>query len=137
MTTVYGIRNCDTMKKAFAWLDGHGIAYAFHDYKKLGADAALLKQWAAQAGWERLINTRGPSFRKLPPAKQANLTENKAFALMVKVSKPNQDFRFDVPVIGPLTLEAARDARIRALGVEAGKTLLIGFDPDEYAQKLK
>ena len=84
MTTVYGIRNCDTMKKAFAWLDGHGIAYAFHDYKKLGADAALLKQWAAQAGWERLINTRGPSFRKLPQEKQANLTENKAFALMLE-----------------------------------------------------
>jgi arsenate reductase len=114
MLTIYGIRNCDTMKKAFAWLDGHGIAYAFHDYKKLGADAALLKQWAAQAGWERLINTRGPSFRKLPPAKQANLTENKAFALMLE-----------------------NPSMIRRPIVEAGKTLLIGFDPDEYAQKLK
>ena len=104
MTTVYGIRNCDTMKKAFAWLDGHGIAYAFHDYKKLGADAALLKQWAAQAGWETLINTRGPSFRKLPPAKQANLTENKAFALMLE-----------------------NPSMIRRPIVEAGKTLLIGL----------
>ena len=114
MTTVYGIRNCDTMKKAFAWLDGHGIAYAFHDYKKLGADAALLQQWAAQAGWERLINTRGPSFRKLPPGKQASLTEKKAFALMLE-----------------------NPSMIRRPIVEAGKTLLIGFDPDEYAQKLK
>lgn len=114
MTTVYGIRNCDTMKKAFAWLDGHGIAYAFHDYKKLGADAALLQQWAAQAGWERLINTRGPSFRKLPPGKQASLTEKKAFALMLE-----------------------NPSMIRRPIVESGRTLLIGFDPDEYAQKLR
>ena len=114
MLTVYGIRNCDTMKKAFAWLDGHGIAYAFHDYKKLGADAALLQQWAAQAGWERLINTRGPSFRKLPQEKQANLSEKKAFALMLE-----------------------NPSMIRRPIVEAGKTLLIGFDPDEYAQKLR
>lgn len=114
MTTVYGIRNCDTMKKAFAWLDGHGIAYAFHDYKKLGADAALLKQWAAQAGWEKLINTRGPSFRKLPPEKQASLTEKKAFALMLE-----------------------NPSMIRRPIVESGRTLLVGFDPDEYAQKLR
>ena len=114
MTTVYGIRNCDTMKKACAWLDGHGIAYAFHDYKKLGADAALLQQWAAQAGWERLINTRGPSFRKLPPEKQANLTEKKAFALMLE-----------------------NPSMIRRPIVESGRTLLVGFDPDEYARKLK
>ena len=114
MTTVYGIRNCDTMKKAFAWLDGHGIAYAFHDYKKLGADAALLKQWAAQAGWEKLINTRGPSFRKLPPEKQANLTEKKAFALMLE-----------------------NPSMIKRPIIEAGKTLLVGFDADEYAKQLK
>ena len=114
MTTVYGIRNCDTMKKAFAWLDDHGIACDFHDYKKLGADAALLQQWAAQAGWERLINTRGPSFRKLPPEKQANLTEKKAFALMLE-----------------------NPSMIRRPIVESGRTLLVGFDPDEYARKLK
>ena len=114
MLTIYGIRNCDTMKKAFAWLDGHGIAYAFHDYKKLGADAALLKQWAAQAGWEKLINTRGPSFRKLPAEKQANLSENKAFALMLE-----------------------NPSMIRRPIVESGRTLLVGFDPDEYAQKLR
>lgn len=114
MTTVYGIKNCDTMKKAFAWLDGRGIAYDFHDYKKLGADEVLLKQWAAQAGWERLINTRGPSFRKLPPEKQANLTEKKAFALMLE-----------------------NPSMIKRPIVETGRTLLIGFDPDEFAKKLK
>lgn len=114
MTTVFGIKHCDTMKKAFAWLDSHGIAYEFHDYKKLGADAALLKKWAAQAGWEKLINTRGPSFRRLPPEKQANLTEKKAFALMLE-----------------------NPSMIRRPIVEAGKALLIGFDPDEFAKKLK
>jgi len=114
MTTLYGIKNCDTMKKAFAWLDSHGIAYDFHDYKKLGADETLLKKWAAQAGWERLINTRGPSFRKLPPEKQANLTEKKAFALMLE-----------------------NPSMIKRPIVEAGRTLLIGFDADEFAKKLK
>jgi arsenate reductase len=114
MTTVYGIKNCDTMKKAFAWLDGRGIAYDFHDYKKLGADVALLQKWAAQAGWEKLINTRGPSFRKLPPEKQANLTEKKAFALMLE-----------------------NPSMIRRPIVEAGRTLLIGFDADEFDKKLK
>lgn len=114
MTTVFGIKHCDTMKKAFAWFDSHGIAYEFHDYKKLGADAALLKKWAAQAGWEKLLNTRGPSFRRLPPEKQANLTEKKAFALMLE-----------------------NPSMIRRPIVEAGKALLIGFDPDEFAKKLK
>jgi arsenate reductase len=110
MITIYGIRNCDTMKKAFAWLDGRGIAYDFHDYKKLGADEALLKKWAARAGWEKLINTRGSSFRKLPPEKQAN----KAFALMLE-----------------------NPSMIRRPIVEAGRTLLVGFDADEFARQLK
>jgi arsenate reductase len=114
MATVYGIKNCDTMKKAFAWLEGHGIAYAFHDYKKLGADEALLRKWAARAGWEKLINTRGPSFRKLSAEKQANLTEKKAFALMLE-----------------------NPSMIKRPIIEAGKTLLVGFDADEYAKKLK
>ena len=114
MTTVYGIKNCDTMKKAFAWLEGHGIVYAFHDYKKLGADEALLKKWAVRAGWEKLINTRGPSFRKLPPEKQASLTEKKAFALMLE-----------------------NPSMIKRPILETGKTLLVGFDADEYAKKLK
>lgn len=114
MTTVYGIRNCDTMRKAFAWLDSHGIAYDFHDYRKLGVSEAQLAKWAARAGWERLLNTRGPSFRKLPPAVQANLTEKKAFALMLE-----------------------NPSLIRRPIVEAGRTLLIGFDADEFEKKLK
>ncbi|MBM3392899.1 MAG: arsenate reductase [Betaproteobacteria bacterium] len=114
MTRIYGIRNCDTMKQAFAWLDSRGIAYDFHDYKKLGTDAALLRKWAAQVGWEKLINTRGPSFRKLPPEKQADLTEKKAFALMLE-----------------------NPSMIRRPVVEAGKALLVGFDADEFAKKLK
>lgn len=114
MITIYGIRNCDTMKKAFAWLDGHGVAYSFHDYKKTAPDEALLKKWAAQADWERLINTRGPSFRKLPPEKRADLTQQKAFALML-----------DNP------------SMIKRPIIESGRTLLIGFDADEYAKKLK
>lgn len=114
MTTVYGIRNCDTMKKALAWLDAHGIDYDFHDYKKLGADAALLRKWAARAGWEALINTRGPSFRKLPPERQAHLDEDKACALMLE-----------------------NPSMIRRPIVESGRSLLIGFDPDKFAQRLK
>ncbi|MBK6631830.1 MAG: arsenate reductase [Betaproteobacteria bacterium] len=114
MITIYGIKNCDTMKKAFAWLDGHGIAYAFHDYKKVAPDAALLEKWAAQAGWEKLINTRGPSFRKLPPEKQADLTQKKAFALMLE-----------------------NPSMIKRPIIESGRTLLIGFDADVYAKKLK
>ncbi len=114
MTTIYGIRNCDTMKKAFAWLDGHGIAYEFHDYKKLGADAALLRRWAAEVGWEKLINTRGPSFRRLPPEKKDGLTQTKAFALMLE-----------------------NPSMIRRPIVASGRTLLIGFDPEEFARKLK
>ena len=111
MVTIYGIRNCDTMKKAFAWLDAQGVAYAFHDYKKAGADAALLKLWAARAGWESVINTRGLSFRKLPPGKQANLDEGKAIALMLE-----------------------NPSMIKRPIVESGKSLLVGFDAVRYAQ---
>ncbi|HWA12485.1 MAG TPA: ArsC/Spx/MgsR family protein, partial [Burkholderiales bacterium] len=68
MVTIYGIRNCDTMKKAFAWLDDHGVAYRFHDYKAAGIDAATLKAWSKQVGWEVLLNTRGTTWRKLAPA---------------------------------------------------------------------
>ena len=109
MVTIYGIKNCDTMKKAFAWLDEHGVAYTFHDYKKAGADEALLGKWAAQAGWEKIINTRGPSFRKLPPEKQAGLDGKKAFALMLE-----------------------NTSLIKRPIVESGKALLVGFDPEQY-----
>ena len=111
---IYGIKNCDTMRKAFAWLDLHGIAYAFHDYKKSGANDALLKKWAAQIGWEKLINTRGPSFRKLPAEKQADLSEKKAFALMLE-----------------------NPSMIKRPIIQSGQTLLVGFDPEQYAQWFK
>lgn len=78
----YGIPNCDTVKKARKWLEAEGVDYAFHDYKKEGADPARLASWADQAGWEALLNTRGTTFRKLPEAERANIDRAKAIALM-------------------------------------------------------
>lgn len=80
--TLYGIKNCDTVKKARAWLDAKGIAYAFHDYKVAGIDDKHLKQWAGELGWEKLLNRAGTTFRKLPDAAKQNLTEAKALTLM-------------------------------------------------------
>ncbi len=80
--TVYGIKNCDTMKKARAWLDAHNIAYGFHDYKIAGADQSLLEGWVKQVGWEILLNRAGTTFRALPDADKADLTQKKAIALM-------------------------------------------------------
>ena len=83
MMTLYGIKNCDTMKKARAWLDGRGIAYTFHDYKTAGIEKARLEAWVAQLGLEALLNRAGTTFRKLPDAEKAGLTERKAIALML------------------------------------------------------
>lgn len=113
VTTIYGIKNCDTMKKAFAWLDAHGVAYDFHDYKKSGIDAATLKSWSKQVGWEVLLNTRGTTWRKLTPAQQSNVDEAKAVRLMTE--SPSLIKR---PVIAQ------------------GRTLLVGFDPDRYQAAL-
>ena len=82
MITLYGIPNCDTVKKARAWLEARGVAYAFHDYKKAGADPALLKGWADELGWEALLNRSGTTFRKLDEADKTNLDEDKAIMLM-------------------------------------------------------
>jgi arsenate reductase len=82
--TLYGIRNCDTVKKARAWLDANGIAYRFHDYKSEGIDETRLRAWAAELGWERLLNRAGTTFRKLPDADKAGLDEDKAIALMLE-----------------------------------------------------
>ena len=79
---VYGIPNCDTVKKARAWLDARGIAFTFHDYKKEGADPAKLAAWVAAAGWEKVLNRAGTTFRKLPDADRENLNEAKAVAVM-------------------------------------------------------
>jgi len=83
MIVVYGIKNCDTMKKARAWLDGRGIAYTFHDYKTAGIEKARLEGWVSQLGWETLLNRAGTTFRKLPDVEKEGLTEKKAVALML------------------------------------------------------
>jgi arsenate reductase (glutaredoxin) len=106
---VYGIRNCDTMKKAFAWLEARKIAYEFHDYKKDGVPPGKLATWAGRAGWEKLANTRGPTWRKIPQALRDNLTEARALALL-----------------------QAHSSAIRRPVVEAGSKLLVGFDPAEF-----
>ena len=107
--TIYGIKNCDTMKKARAWLDGHGVAYAFHDYKAAGIDRATLEGWAKKAGWEVLLNRSGTTFRKLPDAAREGLTEAKAIALML-----DQPSMIKRPVL------------------DIGGTLLVGFKPEQY-----
>ena len=113
--TIYGIRNCDTMKKAFAWLDGHGIAYDFHDYKKEGVERATLESWCRELGWEAVLNRAGTTFRKLPESDRENLTEKKAIALML-----------------------AQPSMIKRPIVETGKgKLLAGFRAELYAAALK
>ena len=80
----YGIPNCDTVKKARVWLDGQGIAFTFHDYKKEGADPEKLRQWVDAKGWELLLNRAGTTFKKLPDAAKTDLNADKAIALMVE-----------------------------------------------------
>lgn len=111
---VYGIRNCDTMKKARAWLDAQGLAYDFHDYKTVGIDPERLRTWLKQVGWEKLLNRAGTTFRKLPDADKQGLDEAKAIALMV-----------------------AQPSMIKRPVVELGGALLVGFDPDRYAAELR
>ena len=113
MRTLYGIPNCDTVKKARAWLGDAGIAYDFHDYKKAGIDEARLRRWSAEAGWEKLLNRSGTTFRKLPEADKTGLDEDKAIALML-----------------------AQPSMIRRPVVEGGDTLLVGFDPDTWLAAL-
>jgi arsenate reductase (glutaredoxin) len=84
MTTLYGIPNCDTVKKARVWLDAQGIGYQFHDYKKVGITAEKLEDWAGQVGWEVLLNKAGTTFKKLPDAAKEGLDQAKAIGLMVQ-----------------------------------------------------
>ena len=107
--TLYGIPNCDTVKKARSYLDGRGIAYTFHDYKKAGVEEADLRRWAKQVGWEVLLNKAGTTFKKLPDADKADIDEAKAIALMV-----------------------ANPSMIKRPVVEGGKKLLVGFKADIY-----
>ncbi len=82
MIELYGIPNCDTVKKTRNWLDGHGHAYHFNDYKKVGVDPLQLASWAREVGWEKLLNKRGTTFRKLDDGDKADLDEAKALKLM-------------------------------------------------------
>ncbi len=112
--TIYGIKNCDTMKKARAWLDKAGKAYTFHDYKAAGIDRTRLEGWARKVGWEALLNRSGSTFRKLPDAAKEGLTEQKALALM---------------------LEQPSMIRRPVLEADDGK-LLVGFKPENYKAEL-
>ncbi len=107
--TLYGIRNCDTVKKARAWLDAHDIVYAFHDYKAAGIEPALLEHWCAELGWEALLNRAGTTFRKLSDADKAGLNERKAIALML-----------------------AQPSMIKRPLLDLGKSRLLGFKPGIY-----
>jgi arsenate reductase len=107
--SIYGIKNCDTMKKARTWLDAHGVAYEFHDYKVAGIDAARLQEWISKVGWETLLNRSGTTFRKLTDAQKDGLNERKAIALML-----------DQPSL------------IKRPVLELGDTLLVGFKPETY-----
>ena len=109
--TIYGIKNCDTMKKARAWLDGQGVRYAFHDYKAQGVERGVLQGWAKAVGWEVLLNRAGTTFRKLPDADKSGLTEAKAIALML-----------------------AQPSMIKRPVLDVGGRLLVGFKPEAYAK---
>jgi arsenate reductase len=108
--TLHGIRNCDTMKKARAWLESHGIEYGFHDYKTEGIDRPTLESWVKQAGWEVLLNRAGTTFRALPESKKTGLDAEKAVALMLE-----------------------QPSMIKRPVVERGRILLVGFSPEKYA----
>ena len=111
--TLYGIPNCDTVKRARDWLDGHGMAYAFHDYKKSGADPAKLAEWCRTAGWEKVLNRAGTTFRRLPDADKLGLDEAKAVALMT-----------------------ANASCIKRPIAEYPGGLLVGFKPEQWAAAL-
>ena len=109
--TIYGIKNCDTMKKARSWLDEHGVAYTFHDYKTQGIDRAHLDIWVRDGSWETLLNRAGTTFRKLPDADKADLDKRKAIALML-----------------------AHPSVIKRPVLDIGGRLLVGFKPELYAE---
>ncbi len=111
--TLHGIKACDTMKKARDWLDGHGVAYRFHDYKTQGIDRATLLGWSAKVGWEALLNRAGTTFRKLPDADRTGLDEAKAIRLML-----------------------AQPSMIKRPVLDVDGQLIVGFKPEIYAARL-
>lgn len=108
--TLYGIKNCDTMKKARAWLDAHGVAYAFHDYKAQGIAEERVRGWVDRLGWETVLNRAGTTFRKLPDAEKTAIDADKAVALMV-----------------------GQPSMIKRPILEHGDALAAGFTPERYA----
>ena len=112
--TLYGIKNCDTMKKARTWLAGHGVDYVFHDYKIAGIERARLERWCNEAGWEVLLNRSGTTFRKLPDAARASLTAAKAIELML-----------------------AQPSLIKRPVLEHAGQLTVGFKPEIYQRALR
>lgn len=111
--TMFGIRTCDTVKKAREWLDGRQIAHDFHDYKTAGIDAGRLEGWVDRVGWEVLLNRAGTTFRKLPEADKAGIDRERAVALML-----------------------AQPSMIKRPVLEADGTLLVGFRPDDWTAAL-
>lgn len=111
--TLYGIPNCDTVKKARAWLDARGVDYAFHDYKKAGIDAPRIERWIAAAGLDTVLNRAGTTFRKLPEADREGLNQARAVALMI-----------------------AQPSCIKRPIVEHAGGLLVGFKPPEWEDAL-
>ena len=109
--TIYGIKNCDTMKKARAWLDKKGVAYDFHDYKTAGIERGRLEGWAGKVGWETLLNRAGTTFRKLPDKDKEGLTEKKAIALML-----------------------GQPSMIKRPVLDIDGKLLVGFKPEQYEE---
>ena len=107
---LYGIKNCDTMKKARAWLDGRGVTYTFHDYKTQGITPELLTRWVDDLGWEALLNKAGTTFRKLPDTDKQDLTRARAIALML-----------------------AQPSMIRRPVLDLGPCLIVGFSAEAYA----
>jgi arsenate reductase len=107
--TIYGIKNCDTMKKARAWLDARGVAYGFHDYKSAGIERDRLESWAREVGWEVLLNRGGTTFRALPDKDKVGLTEKTA-----------------------ITLLQAQPSMIKRPVLDLGGTLLVGFNAEQY-----
>jgi arsenate reductase (glutaredoxin) len=112
-TTIYGIKNCDTMKKARAWLDAKGVACDFHDYQTAGIAKEKLKGWSDKLGWETLLNRAGTTFKKLPDADKEGLTEKKALALML-----------------------AQPSMIKRPVLELGGKLVVGFKPEIYEKEV-
>jgi arsenate reductase len=111
--TIYGIKACDTMKRARDWLAGHGVAYDFHDYKAAGIDRAHLEAWAGKVGWEVLLNRSGTTFNALPEEKKQRLDQDKAIALMIE-----------------------QPSMIKRPVLDLGDKLLVGFKPEAYAAAL-